>query len=219
MESLVQTIAIYAIPVIFAITLHEAAHGYVARHFGDMTAWTQGRVSLNPVRHIDPVGTIVVPLIILATSKLFGGAGMLFGWAKPVPVNFGALRHPKRDMLWVAAAGPGANLFMALCWAILLKVMIELPQNGFSLPMSKMAAAGINVNIVLMVLNLLPIPPLDGGRIAVSLLPNRLAVGYARLEPWGFPILLLLLFTGLLTVILSPMVQIMVGLIAGLFQF
>src|SRR5687768_17505832 len=120
--NLVQAVAIYAIPVIFAITLHEAAHGYVARHFGDTTAWRLGRVSLNPVRHIDPVGTIAVPLIILITSKLFGGAGILFGWAKPVPVDFSALRHPKRDMLWVAAAGPGANLFMALVWAILLKL-------------------------------------------------------------------------------------------------
>lgn len=219
MESLVQTIAIYAIPVIFAITLHEAAHGYVARHFGDTTAWRLGRISLNPVRHIDLVGTIIVPLVILVTSKLFGGAGILFGWAKPVPVDFSALKQPKRDMLWVAAAGPGANLFMALIWALLLKIAIELPQNFFSLPMSKMAVAGINVNIVLMMLNLLPIPPLDGGRIAVSLLPLRLAVPYSRLEPWGFPILLVLLFTGTLSVILSPLVQAGLGLVAILFQF
>jgi len=219
MESLVQTIAIYAIPVIFAITLHEAAHGYVARHFGDSTAWRLGRISLNPVRHIDLVGTIIVPLVIVVTSKLFGGAGFLFGWAKPVPVDFGALKQPKRDMLWVAAAGPGANLFMAMIWALLLKIAIELPQNFFSLPMSKMAVAGINVNIVLMMLNLLPIPPLDGGRIAVSLLPLRLAVPYSRLEPWGFPILLVLLFTGVLSLILSPLVQAGVGLVAILFQF
>lgn len=219
MESLVQTIAIYAIPVIFAITLHEAAHGYVARHFGDTTAWRLGRISLNPVRHIDLVGTIIVPLVILVTSKLFGGAGILFGWAKPVPVDFSALKQPKRDMLWVAAAGPGANLFMALIWALLLKIAVELPQNFFSLPMSKMAVAGINVNIVLMMLNLLPIPPLDGGRIAVSLLPLRLAVPYSRLEPWGFPILLVLLFTGMLSVILSPLVQAGLGLVAILFQF
>ena len=219
MESLIQTIAIYAIPVIFAITLHEAAHGYVARHFGDTTAWRLGRISLNPVRHIDLVGTIIVPLVILVTSKLFGGAGILFGWAKPVPVDFSALNHPKRDMLWVAAAGPGANLFMALIWALLLKIAIELPQNFFSLPMSKMAVVGINVNIVLMMLNLLPIPPLDGGRIAVSLLPLRLAVPYSRLEPWGFPILLVLLFTDTLSLILSPFVQAGVGLVAILFQF
>jgi Zn-dependent protease len=120
--NLVQTIAIYAIPVIFAITLHEAAHGYVARHFGDMTAWRLGRVSLNPIRHVDLVGTIIVPLVLLATSRVLGGGAILFGWAKPVPVNFDALRHPKRHMLWVAAAGPGANLVMALAWAVLLKV-------------------------------------------------------------------------------------------------
>ena len=219
MESLIQTIAIYALPVIFAITLHEAAHGYVARHFGDTTAWQLGRISLNPVRHIDLMGTIIVPLIILVTSKLFGGAGILFGWAKPVPVNFAALRNPKRDMLWVAAAGPGANLLMALGWALLLKAGLELPRNVFSVPLAEMAVAGIQVNIVLMVLNLLPIPPLDGGRISVSLLPLRLAVGYARIEPYGFPILLVLLFTGLLDMILAPLVQASVGLIKVLFQF
>src|SRR5467141_3893866 len=174
--NLVQTIAIYALPVIFAITLHEAAHGYVARHFGDTTAFKLGRVSLNPLRHIDMVGTIAVPLLILVVSKLFGGAGILFGWAKPVPVNFHALRHPKRDMLWVAAAGPAANLVMALGWALLMKAAQMLPQSMFSLPMMLMAEAGITVNIVLMVLNLLPILPLDGGRIAVSLLPDRLAL-------------------------------------------
>ncbi len=171
--NLVQTIAIYALPVIFAITLHEAAHGYVARHFGDTTAFVLGRVSLNPLRHIDMVGTIVVPLAILVVSKLFGGAGILFGWAKPVPVNFHALRRPKRDMLWVAAAGPAANLIMAIGWALLMKAAQLLPQSMFSLPMMLMAEAGITVNIVLMVLNLLPILPLDGGRIAVSLLARR----------------------------------------------
>src|SRR5258708_3295635 len=140
--NLVQTIAIYALPVIFAITLHEAAHGYVARHFGDTTAFVLGRVSLNPLRHIDMVGTIAVPLLILVVSKLFGGAGILFGWAKPVPVNFHALRHPKRDMLWVAAAGPAANLVMALGWALLMKAAQMLPQSMFSLPMMLMAEAG-----------------------------------------------------------------------------
>jgi Zn-dependent protease len=129
MEDLIQTIAIYAIPVVFAITLHEAAHGYVARHFGDRTAFMLGRISLNPLRHIDAVGTVIVPLLILVTSKLFGGAGILFGWAKPVPVNFHALRHPKRDMLWVAAAGPAANLAMALAWALVLKAALVLPKG------------------------------------------------------------------------------------------
>jgi Zn-dependent protease len=215
--NLVQTLAIYALPVIFAITLHEAAHGYVARHFGDNTAYVLGRVSLNPVRHIDPVGTILVPLLILVTSKLFG-SGILFGWAKPVPVDFSALRHPKRDMLWVAAAGPFANLLMALLWALALKMALLTQQNAFTLPLSLMAEAGITVNLVLMVLNLLPILPLDGGRIAVSLLPNRLAYSYSRLEPYGFPILLLLLFTNTLGVILNPALLLSVQLIESIFQ-
>ena len=218
--NLVQTIAIYALPVIFAITLHEAAHGYVARHFGDQTAFRLGRISLNPMRHVDMVGTIVVPLSILVVSKLFGGAGILFGWAKPVPVNFHALRHPKRDMLWVAAAGPAANLAMAFGWALLMKALQMLPQSGFSLPLRLMGEAGIAVNIVLMVLNLLPILPLDGGRIAVSLLPERLALGYARLEPFGFPILLLLIFVPphVLGTIMLPMVQASIDLIETIFK-
>ena len=215
--NLVQTIAIYALPVIFAITLHEAAHGYVARHFGDLTAWRLGRISLNPVRHIDLVGTIVVPLVILVTSKLVG-AGILFGWAKPVPVNFHALRSPKRDMLWVAAAGPAANLLMAMGWAMVLKLAIMVPPNAFTQPASLMAQAGVSVNIVLMVLNLLPILPLDGGRIAFSLLPDRLAHRYAGLERFGLPILLILIFTNLLGLILNPMVQASIGLIETIFQ-
>ena len=219
MESdLVQTIAIIALPVVFAITLHEAAHGYVARHFGDLTAWRLGRISLNPLRHVDLVGTIVVPLVILVTSKLFGGAGILFGWAKPVPVDFHALRSPKRDMLWVAAAGPAANLLMAFCWALLLKVVDASPLNYYSEPMGKMAVAGIEINVVLMVLNLLPILPLDGGRIAFSLLPDRLARTYAGLERFGLPILLILIFTNLLGLILNPMVQASIGLIETIFQ-
>lgn len=203
---LVQTLAIYSLPVLFAITLHEAAHGYVARHFGDMTAYAQGRISLNPVRHIDLVGTIIVPIVILVAAKLAGGPGYLFGWAKPVPVNYSALRRPKQNMMWVAAAGPAANLAMAIAWALLLKFADALPANAFTEPMRLMSLAGIQVNVVLMVLNLLPILPLDGGRILVSLLPHRMAWQYARLEPWGFPILLLLLFTGYLGVLLRPVV-------------
>lgn len=216
--NLVQTIAIYALPVVFAITLHEAAHGYVAMHFGDKTAWMLGRVSLNPVRHIDWVGTVAVPLLILMSAKALGGGTILFGWAKPVPVNFQALRNPKRDMLWVAAAGPAANLVMALGWALALKLSLLLPPGPFSTPMELMADAGITVNIVLMVLNLLPILPLDGGRIAASLLPARLSIPYSRLEPLGFPILLVLLFTNVLGFILSPMVQRSIQLIESLFQ-
>src|SRR5512140_3424387 len=150
-DNLIQTISIAAIPVLFAITLHEAAHGYVARHFGDMTAYQQGRISLNPLRHIDPVGTILLPLLTFILG------GILFGWAKPVPVNFSALRHPKQDMFWVAAAGPFANLLMAVLWAVALKFALMTPHNAFTLPLSLMAEAGISVNLVLMVLNLLPI--------------------------------------------------------------
>lgn len=219
MENLIQTLAIWALPVIFAITLHEAAHGYVARHFGDPTAWQLGRVSLNPLRHIDPIGTIVVPALILATSSMLAGGGILFGWAKPVPVNFGRLRNPKRDMLWVAAAGPGANLVMALGWAFLLKMATLMPDGSFALPMAEMGKAGIKINAALMLLNLLPIPPLDGGRIAVSLLPHRAAWRFAQLEPYGFVILLALLFTGILDDILGPMIFGFIHLILVVFGF
>jgi len=217
-SSLVQTIAIYALPVLFAITLHEAAHGYVARHFGDMTAHAQGRISLNPLRHIDVVGTLAVPALILLASKLAGGAGFLFGWAKPVPVNYSALRRPKQNMMWVAAAGPAANLAMALAWALFLKGAEALPVTDVTMPLRLMGIAGIEVNIVLMVLNLLPILPLDGGRIVASLLPRRMAWQYARLEPWGFPILLLLLFSGYLGVLLRPMVDVSFQMIGTVFQ-
>ncbi len=215
MDSLIQTLAISAIPVIFAITLHEAAHGYVARHFGDMTAWQMGRVSLNPLRHVDPVGTILVPGLIL----LLSGGGLLFGWAKPVPVRFDRLRRPKQDMFWVAAAGPAANLAMAIGWASLMKFAETLPANLYTLPMARMADVGMEINIVLMVLNLLPIPPLDGGRIAVSLLPPQAAWKFARIEPWGLPILLLLLFTGVLGSVVGPVIGLLRFALATLFQF
>lgn len=216
-NALIQTIAIAALPVVFAITLHEAAHGYAARHFGDPTAWQAGRISLNPLRHIDPVGTVLLPLLILALSWLFSKDAFLFGYAKPVPVNFGRLRNPKRDMFWVALAGPAANLFMALVWAALLKLAWEMPVNDFTVPLSEMSKLGVIINCVLMVLNLLPLPPLDGGRIAVSLLPYPLASKFAQLERWGFPILLLLLFTGILGLVMSPLVQMLAGLIETLF--
>ena len=219
MDALIQAIAIAALPVIFAITLHEAAHGYVARYFGDPTAWQAGRITLNPLKHIDPVGTLLVPALILITSYFAAGSAMLFGWAKPVPVNFGRLRDPKRDMLWVAAAGPASNLIMALGWAVLLKLAVVMPFNAYSEPLAEMSRTGINVNLVLMVLNLLPLPPLDGGRIAVSLLPHPLAWKFAQLERWGFPILLLMLFTGVLDSIMGPLVGQVRGLIILLFQF
>lgn len=212
-NALIQTIAIAALPVVFAITLHEAAHGYAARHFGDPTAWQAGRISLNPLRHIDPVGTVLIPLLIL----LFSAGSFLFGYAKPVPVNFSRLRNPKQDMFWVALAGPAANLFMALVWAALLKLAWEMPVSDFTVPLSEMSKLGVIINCVLMVLNLLPLPPLDGGRIAVSLLPYPLASKFAQLERWGFPILLLLLFTGILGQVMSPLVQMLAGLIETLF--
>ena len=211
-EPFVRTVAIYALPVLFAITLHEAAHGYVARHFGDLTAHAQGRISLNPSRHIDFVGTVVVPLAILFMSS----GKFLFGWAKPVPVNYSALRSPKRHMLWVAAAGPASNLAMAIGWALLLKLALVLPANTFSVPMTEMGKAGIQVNLIFMFLNLLPILPLDGGRILASLLPSRMAWQYAKLEPWGLPLLLVLMLTNLLDNVLGPLISVSDGLIRGL---
>ncbi len=206
MDNIIQGIAIYALPVIFAITMHEAAHGYIAKHFGDFTAYNEGRISLNPIRHIDLVGTIVVPLILFVLSKLTIGAGFLFGWAKPVPVNFSNLRKPKRDMLWVAAAGPGANLLMAFFWALVIKLGIVMPEHDFVKPMVLMGIAGIEINVILMVLNLLPLPPLDGGRMAVSLLPHRIAYQFAKIEPYGFMILLGPLFSGVLGAVIGPAV-------------
>ena len=211
MDSIIQNVAIYALPVIFAITLHEAAHGYVAKHFGDLTAYAQGRVSLNPIRHIDPVGTILLPLLTL----LLGG--ILFGWAKPVPVNFAALRRPKQDMLWVALAGPGANLFMALLWAFVIKLGLALPQSDLATPMILMGEAGIKINVILMVLNLLPLPPLDGGRIAASLLPHRMSYIFAKIEPYGFMILLFLLITGVLGAIIGPVIGITIRMVVLFF--
>ncbi|WP_313700197.1 site-2 protease family protein [Achromobacter sp.] len=202
MNDIIQTIAVYAIPVIFAITLHEAAHGYVARMLGDPTAYQAGRVSLNPARHIDPVGTLLVPVAILLASKLIGGSMLLFGWAKPVPVDFGRLRRPKKDMAWVALAGPAANMFMAILWALSLRLLVESGlQESF---WSEMAVAGINVNLVLMALNLLPILPLDGGRILFSLLPNRLAWQYSKIEPYGLIIVIVLLVTDVLWLLMQP---------------
>jgi Zn-dependent protease len=211
----IQTLAISAIPIIFAITLHEAAHGYAARHFGDPTAWKLGRITLNPLKHIDLIGTLIVPGVIL----LLSAGGMLFGWAKPVPVNFGQLRNPKRDMLWVAAAGPLANLFMALCWALLFRVVTSTAEHEYSSALLEMARVGLSINAVLMILNLLPMPPLDGGRITVSLLPMNAAMRFAKLERYGMFIIFGLLFMGLLDNILRPLVGGFISLIRALFGF
>ena len=206
----VQKIAIYALPVIFAITVHEAAHGFAARYFGDMTAEREGRITLNPLKHIDPIGTILLPALTLLVG------GILFGWAKPVPVNFSRLRNPKRDMLWVAAAGPASNFVMALFWALIIKLSVAYP-SVYSEPMALMGQAGVMINVVLMVLNLLPLPPLDGGRIAVSLLPNHLAYKYAQIERYGFIILIVLLVTGILGRIMEPFIDAVIQIIQFIF--
>ena len=209
--TIIQKFAAYSLPIIFAITVHEAAHGYAAKYFGDMTAFHLKRISLNPLRHIDPLGTIILPALLF-----FLQAGFIFGWAKPVPVNFSNLRNPKKDMLWVALAGPGANLLMAIFWTIVYTNQQIFPSIGQNF-ISVMAVAGIQINIVLMVLNLLPLPPLDGGRVAVSLLPYPWSSKLAGLERYGFFILIFLLATGLLGAILSPLIRISQNIILAIF--
>ncbi len=206
MNDTIQTIAVYALPVLFAITLHEAAHAYAARYFGDLTAYSQGRMSLNPARHIDPIGTVLLPLVLALLSSPF-----IFGYAKPVPVDYARLNHPKRDMMWVALAGPAANLLMALGWMILYFVLYgaDLREEYFF----RVSEAGILVNLVLFAFNLFPLPPLDGGRIMTSLLPGRYAHKYARLEPYGFFIVLALAMLNLLKYWMIPVVAVANGLL------
>lgn len=204
--NLIQKISVYALPVLFAITLHEAAHAYVAKYWGDNTAYNLGRVSLNPLRHIDPVGTILLPLLCVALG------GFLFGWAKPVPVRFGNLRNVRAGMRWVAAAGPLANFAMAVMWVLLFKLAVSM-DNGYSEPLALMSQAGIGINVVLMVLNLMPLLPLDGGRIVESLLPPGLAYRFSRIEPYGMWILLALVVTGLLSPILRPFIDLVYNLL------
>ena len=198
----IQKITIYAIPLIFAITLHEAAHAFAARYFGDATAYMLGRMTLNPLKHIDPVWTILVPILTLLFTP------MVFGAAKPVPINFGGLRNPKRDMIWVAAAGPLANLAMMIIWAVVGKIAISLPESGPTIFLALMAEAGIFVNALLMVFNLFPLLPLDGGRILVGLLPHRLAYSYSRTEPYGMFILIALMLSGILGQFMWPLIDI-----------
>ena len=200
--SIIQKITVYAIPLIFAITLHEAAHAFAARYFGDSTAYMLGRMTLNPIKHIDPVWTILVPIVTLLVSPF------VFGAAKPVPVNFGALRNPKRDMIWVAAAGPFANLIMMVMWAIVGKIAISIGASGPVYFLALVAEAGIFVNALLMVFNLFPLLPLDGGRILTGLLPNKMAYAFSRTEPYGMFILLALIVTGVLGKFMWPLVEI-----------
>ena len=197
-----QTLLIWIIPILFAITLHEAAHGWVASKFGDHTARMMGRVTLNPVKHIDPVGTILVPAALLIMST-----GFIFGWAKPVPINFNALRSPKSGMIWVALAGPGANLIMAIGWLLVFFLAIKM-----NIPiLQRMADAGILINILLAVFNLLPIPPLDGSRVISALLPNPLAYKYNQLEQYGLFILIGLMYFGGFAKIVKPMVELVLS--------
>ena len=199
----VQKLIIYAVPVLFAITVHEVAHGWIASKLGDQTAKMMGRLTLNPVKHIDPIGTIVVPVMMLIVSPF------ILGWAKPVPVDWRNLKRPKQDMAWVAIAGPGANLLMMIFWAVLAKLIIVsgLGNYHYSIPVITMAMVGIGINIVLMVLNLIPIPPLDGSRVLSALLPPKAAYQYNRLEPYGLIIVLLLLFSGVLGKFFFPVVD------------
>jgi Zn-dependent protease len=197
MNEIIQAIAVYALPVIFAITLHEAAHAYAAKYFGDTTAFAAGRMSLNPIRHIDPFGTIVLPILMFAFTPF------VFGYAKPVPIDFSRLRNPKKQMAWVALAGPAANFVMALGWLV-LAIVLGATHVAEAYP-HKVAQAGVFVNVLMFVFNLVPIPPLDGGRILTSVLPNRYAFKFARLEPYGFFIVLGLLYFNLLNYWFEPM--------------
>lgn len=204
--TLPQKLAIWIIPVVFAITLHEVAHGWIAKLCGDRTAEAQGRLSVNPLHHIDPVGTLLLPGLMLVFSNF------VFGWAKPVPVNWGRLRKPRRDIALVAVAGPAANLLMIAFWIVAARLAIVLNMSNVSRPLLFMAAAGIFINAMLMVLNLLPLPPLDGGRIMSSLLPSRLSYKFDKLEPYGFLILLLLMVTNLLSMILGGPLSLVIGI-------
>ncbi len=197
MDETIRNIAVYALPVIFAITLHEAAHAYVAKYFGDNTAYAAGRMTLNPLVHIDLFGTIIIPTALYLTT------GFVFGYAKPVPIDFNRLKNPKRDMAWVALAGPGANFIMALMWLI-VAILLRYFAVGESFP-HMVAHAGVLANVLMFAFNLIPIPPLDGGRIAVSLLPNKLAYKYAQIEPYGFFIVLALLYFQVLNFWVGPM--------------
>ena len=197
-----QTLLIYIIPLLFAITLHEAAHGWVASKLGDHTARMMGRVTLDPTKHIDPIGTIAIPLVLLLSSS-----GFIFGWAKPVPINFNALRNGKNGMIWVALAGPGANIVMAICWLFLMIISIKMNITV----LIEMGRVGILVNCVLAVFNLLPIPPLDGSRVISALLPNRLAYQYNQVEQYGLYILLGLMFLGGFNYLVRPWVELILS--------
>lgn len=206
--TIVQKIVAWVLPVLFAITVHETAHGWMALQLGDKTAMMLGRLTLNPLKHIDPLGTILIP------GLMYMMAGFMFGWAKPVPITWQNLKQPKRDMVFVAAAGPASNLIMAIIWALAIRIGLALGDTGLALVF--MGVAGIFINCILMALNLLPLPPLDGGRVMTGLLPGPLAYRFSRIEPYGFFILVGLMVTGLLGVILWPVIEFFIGLMAGI---
>ncbi len=212
--TLIQKIAVWALPVIFAITVHEVAHGWVANRLGDPTARMLGRLTLNPIKHIDPIGTVLIPAILLALP-----GGIIFGWAKPVPVTAQNLKNPRRDMAIVAAAGPAVNLIMAVLWALVARFAQFLPSESLAMPLTYMGFAGISINILLAVLNLLPIPPLDGGRVVSNLLPPRASAQYDQIEPYGFFILLGLIITGALGYLLGPPYALLQSLIVAVVGF
>lgn len=210
----IQQLTIWALPVLFAITLHEVAHGWAALRCGDKTAYMLGRLSLNPINHIDVVGTILVPGLLLAF-----GSGILFGWAKPVPVDWNRLRKPRRDMMLVALAGPMANLLMVVFWAGLAKAGFSFNFNDSARQaLVLMGLAGININLLIMIFNLLPLPPLDGSKLIMGLLPNKLAWQFSRIEPYGFIILMALVFTGVLNFVIAPAMRVMLGIVLSLYQ-
>ena len=202
MNDIIQQLTVYAIPVIFAITLHEAAHGYIARHFGDNTAYAQGRVTLNPLKHIDPIGTILLPIVLAIVSQ----GRFIIGYAKPVPVVFGNLRKPKRDMIWVALAGPAANLIQAILWLVggLIATKFGV-REPFVIEVVK---AGFGVNLAIMAFNLFPLPPLDGGRVMQGVLPTRASITYSRIEPYGFFIVMALVAVGALNIWMQPVMSV-----------
>lgn len=214
--TLIQQVCIWAIPVLLAITLHEAAHAYVANLCGDTTAKMFGRLSLNPLRHIDPLGTVLIPILIGVLTQF----NFVIGYAKPVPINWSQFRHPRRDMILVTLAGPFSNLLMAFLWGACFKIATYL-HPATSMPALLLlfsARAGMIINLVLAALNLLPLPPLDGSRVVSSLLPPRKAMIYEKIEPYGFFILILLMFTGVLNAILTPLINVGLYALSSIFQ-
>lgn len=212
--TLIQTISMWILPILFAVTVHEVAHGYAAYLFGDKTASVLGRLTLNPMKHIDVLGTIVVPIALLVLNT-----GIILGWAKPIPVNFYNLRNPRRDMALVALAGPMANFIMAIMWAAITKISVILLMHNFpgALAIQSMGMAGVSINLMLMALNLLPIPPLDGSHIISSMLPRAVAFHYDKISPYGFFILLALLYVGAINIIINPVIAILYSLINTMF--